>query len=74
MELRIAGYEGVKVGIEFLETNVLQISSAVSALNLPTTFESVSVSNSDTTQLTVSANSDATLGSYAFQTLRLATA
>lgn len=74
MEARIAGYEGVKVGIEFLETNVLQISSAVSALNLPTTFKAVSVSNSDASQLTVSANSDATLGSYAFQTLRLATA
>jgi flagellar hook-associated protein 2 len=74
MEARIAGYQGVKVGIEFLETNVLQISSAVSALNLPTTFKAVSVSNSDTTQLSVAANSDATLGSYAFQTLRLATA
>lgn len=74
MEARIDGYKGLKLGIEALETNVLQISSAVSALKLPTTFEAVSVSNSDTDQLTVSANSDATLGSYAFQTLRLATA
>ena len=73
MEARIAGYQGLKLGIEALETNVLQISSAVNVLNLPTTFKAVSVSNSDTDQLTVSANSDATLGSYAFQTLRLAT-
>ena len=74
MEARIDGYKGLKLGIEALETNVLQISSAVSALKLPTTFQAVSVANSDTDQLTVSANSDATLGSYAFQTLRLATA
>jgi flagellar hook-associated protein 2 len=74
MEARIDGYKGVQLGIEAIETNVLQISSVVSALNLPTTFQAVSVTNSDTDQLTVSANSDATLGSYAFQTLRLATA
>ena len=74
MEARIAGYQGVKLGLEALETNVLQISSAVNALNLPTTFKAVTTTNSDTSQLTVSANSDATLGSYAFQTLRLATA
>ena len=74
MEARIAGYQGVKLGLEALETNVLQISSAVNALNLPTTFQAVTTTNSDTSQLTVSANSDATLGSYAFQTLRLATA
>ena len=74
MEARIDGYKGVKLGIETLETNVLQLSSAVNVLKLPTTFQAVSVSNSDTDQLTVSANSDATLGSYAFQTLRLATA
>jgi flagellar hook-associated protein 2 len=74
MEARIDGYKGLKLGIDALETNVLQISSAVSALKLPTTFQAVSVTNSDTSQLTVSANSDATLGSYAFQTLRLATA
>ena len=74
MEARIGGYKGLKLGIEALETNVLQISSAVSVLKLPTTFKAVSVSNSDTSQLTVSANADATLGSYAFQTLRLATA
>ena len=74
MEARIDGYKGVKLGIEALETNVLQISSAVNALKLPTTFQAVSVANSDTNQLTVSANSDATLGSYSFQTLRLATA
>ena len=73
MEARIDGYKGLKLGIEALETNVLQISSAISALKLPTTFKAVSVSNSDTSQLTVSANSDATLGSFAFQTLRLAT-
>jgi flagellar hook-associated protein 2 len=74
MEARIDGYKGVKLGIEALETNVLQLSSAVNVLKLPTTFQAVSVSNSNTDQLTVSANSDATLGSYAFQTLRLATA
>jgi flagellar hook-associated protein 2 len=74
MEARIDGYKGVKLGIEVLETNVLQLSSAVNVLKLPTTFQAVSVSNSNTDQLTVSANSDATLGSYAFQTLRLATA
>jgi flagellar hook-associated protein 2 len=74
MEARIDGYRGVQLGVQALEANVLQISSAVSALNLPTTFEAVSVSNTDTDQLTVSANSDATLGSYAFQSLRLATA
>ena len=74
MEARIDGYKGLKLGIEALETNVLQISSAVSALNLPTTFKAVTTTNSDTSQLTVSANADATLGSYAFQTLRLATA
>ena len=74
MEARIDGYKGVQLGVQALEANVLQISSAVSALNLPTTFEAVSVSNSDTDQLAVSANSDATLGSYSFQSLRLATA
>ncbi|MDA1158269.1 MAG: flagellar filament capping protein FliD [Planctomycetota bacterium] len=74
MEARIDGYKGLKLGIEALETNVLQISSAVNTLNLPTTFKAVTTTNSDTSQLTVSANADATLGSYAFQTLRLATA
>lgn len=74
MEARIDGYKGVQLGVQALEANVLQISSAVSALNLPTTFEAVSVSNTDTDQLAVSANSDATLGSYSFQSLRLATA
>ncbi|MDA1162337.1 MAG: flagellar filament capping protein FliD [Planctomycetota bacterium] len=74
MEARIDGYKGVQLGVQALEANVLQISSAASALNLATTFEAVSVSNSDTDQLSVSVNSDATLGSYSFQTLRLATA
>jgi flagellar hook-associated protein 2 len=73
MEARIDGYKGVQLGIQTVEANVLQISSAVSALNLPTTFDAVSVSNSGTSQLAVSVNSDATLGSYSFQTLRLAT-
>jgi flagellar hook-associated protein 2 len=73
MESRIDGYKGLQLGIQAIETNVLQIASAASTLNLPTTFDSVIASNSDVSQLSVTANSDATLGSYAFQTLRLAT-
>lgn len=74
MESRIAGYQAVQFGIQAVESNVLQISSAVSTLNLPTTYDAVSTRNSGTDQFAVSVNSDATLGTYAFQSLRLATA
>jgi flagellar hook-associated protein 2 len=74
MESRIEGYKGVQFGIQAVEANVLQIASAVSALNLPTTYDAVSVSNFGTDQFTASVNSDAALGTYAFQSLRLATA
>jgi flagellar hook-associated protein 2 len=74
MESRIDGYKAVQLGVQALEANVLQLSSAVSALSLPTTFQAVSVTNSDASQLTVTANAEATIGSYAFKSLALATA
>lgn len=74
MEARIAGYQGVQLGIQAVESNVLQISSAVSTLKLPTTYDAVSTSNFGSSQFDVSVNSDATLGTYAFQSLRLASA
>lgn len=72
MESRIAGYQGVQVGLQAVEANVLQISSAVSTLNLPTTYDAVAVSNFGSSQFSASINSDAALGTYSFQSLRLA--
>lgn len=74
MESRIAGYQGVQIGLQAVEANVLQISSAISTLNLPTTYDAVSVSNFGTSQFSASVNSDAALGTYSFQSLRLSAA
>ena len=73
MESRIQGYQGIQVGLQAVEANVLQISSAVSTLNLPTTYDAVSTSNFGSDQFSVSVNSDAALGTYSFQSVRLAT-
>lgn len=73
LELRVAQFQGVQLGIQALEANVLTLASSVASLNDADTFDSVQVSNSDTTQITVTSQDDASLGDFAFQSLRLAT-
>ncbi len=72
LESRIAGFQAVDFGLQALEANVLTLSTSVSTLGEKTTFDSLKVSNSSPSQLTVSTTASAAIGNYAFKTLQLA--
>lgn len=74
LEERVGSFQGVQAGVQALEASVLGLSTSVATLGSTSTFEAVSTSNSDTSQLSVSAGTNAALGSFAFQSLRLARA
>ncbi|MHC4880791.1 MAG: flagellar filament capping protein FliD, partial [Planctomycetota bacterium] len=73
LESRVASFQAVDFGLQALEANVLTLGTSVASLKNKTTYDSVSVTNSAPSQFSVSTASDAALGTYSFQTLRLAT-
>jgi flagellar hook-associated protein 2 len=74
MESRIAGFQGVQLGLQALEANVLTVAGSISKLTEKTTFDAVKVTNTDNAQLTVSTTSNTATGSYSFQVLQVASA
>ena len=73
LELRLATFQGQQLGVQAIEANVLTLSSSIASLNDADTFDSVTVSNSDSTQLSVTTKDDAAVGQYSFQAVQLAT-
>ena len=72
LEDRIKGFQQTQAGVSTLEANVLAIKTSVQALGLDSTFNSFTVKNSDSTQLTATATAKAIAGSYEFQVIRKA--
>ncbi len=74
LQNRVAGFEATQAAIKSLEANLLTLTSSVQVLQSDSQFSAVSTSNSDKSQLRVTAFSSAQPGSYNFQAVRLASA
>ncbi len=74
LESRRDAMKKVKSGVETLEANLLGLSASVAQLNSASLYSSTKVTNSDSTQIAVTAKSTAALGTYSFQVLNLASA
>jgi flagellar hook-associated protein 2 len=72
LESRVASFQAVDFGLQALEANVLTLSTSVSTLGEKSTFDSLKVTNSSPSQLSVSTTPSAAIGNYAFKTLQLA--
>ena len=65
LESRVASFQAVDFGLQALEANVLTLSTLVSTLGEKSTFDSLSVSNSSPSQLSVATTPSAAIGNYA---------
>ena len=72
LESRVAGFQAIDFGLQALEANVLTLSTSVSTLGEKSTFDSLKVTNSSPSQLSVSTTPSAAIGNYSFRSLRLA--
>ena len=70
LQLRINGFSAIQTGLKTLEANLISITTSVQKLGLDSTFQTFKVSNSDTGQISVTANVDAVPGTYSFQAVR----
>ncbi len=67
---RVTGFQSTQTGIKTLDANVFSILTSVQKLNSPTTFSSFKVTNSDETQVKVTASEQAKPGTYQVQSIR----
>lgn len=72
LESRVAGFQRTQLGVQALEANVLTLASSIAQLGEASTFDGVQVANSDKSQLSITAEDNAALGSFSFQALQLA--
>lgn len=72
LESRLANVQAVQTGIGTLQAQLLSLTTAVSPLKDFRSFTALSVSNSNTAQLTVKTRSTSLAGNYEFQAVRLA--
>lgn len=72
LEERSKGLQAVNTALKALEANLLTLSTSLQSLGDESNFTRYNVSNSDPAQLTATADSEATPGTYYFQTLRRA--
>jgi len=72
LEDRVVGFQTTQAGIKTLDANVFSILTSVQKLASTTTFSSFKVTNSDETQVKVTASEQAKAGNYQVQTLRTA--
>lgn len=70
MTARAEEFSIKKTGLEALEANLLTVNASITTLGNAVTFEQFSVSNSDESQLKISAAKTADPGSYSFQALQ----
>ncbi len=74
LDARAQEFEIKKTGIDALEANLLSLSTSMTTLGNDITFEQLSVTNSDTSQLTPTVGKTAVAGTYVFQTLQKSSA
>ncbi|MBI1346812.1 flagellar filament capping protein FliD [bacterium] len=72
LESRLQNVQAVQTGIGALQAQLLSLSTVVSPLKDYRSFNKLTVSNTDTSQLTVSTRSTSLAGNYQFQAVRLA--
>lgn len=72
LESRLANTQAVQTGIGTLQAQLLSLTTAVSPLTDRRTFTTLSIANTNPTQLTVSTRSTSLAGNYQFQAVRLA--
>lgn len=72
LDSRRQGFESVQTGLKTVEAFVLSIKSAVQSLGNESTVDDITLTNSDTDQLVVSASSSAVPGTHQFRTVRTA--
>lgn len=70
LESRRTGFTSTQTGLKTLEANVVSILTSVQKLGTASTFATFKVTNSDETQLSVSAGTNAKPGTYKFQTVQ----
>ena len=74
IEARSQEFEAKKTGLNALEANLLTLSTSMTVLGNETSFEQLSVTNSDESQLTATVGKTAVAGTYSFQALQKAAA
>ncbi len=74
IEARSQEFEAKKTGLNALEANLLTLSTSMTVLGNETSFEQLSVTNSDESQLTATVGKTAVVGTYSFQALQKAAA
>ena len=70
LEARADSFQATQSAIKILEANLLTFSAAAQRLGESSTFEAVTVTNTDASQLEISTDSDVVPGAYQFQGIR----
>jgi len=66
LEQRLSGFNSVQSGLKTLEANLLSITTSIQGLGTDSKFNSFDVTNSDSSQLTVSVDDSVVSGIYRF--------
>ena len=72
LELRLNGFRAVDSGLQTLEANLLSITTSIQSLGSESRVSTFKVKNSDSSQISVTANEDAIPGTYRFGAIQKA--
>ena len=72
MESRVSMLQQRQTGFKTLQANLLTLTTSATSLKNETSFQKYTATNTDTSQLSVTTNSDVQPGNYHLRTLRLA--